>query len=268
MGFALMGFFKLTFGEINPFTLGFLDMSKSMVGSKIATDHNPIQLNDYSTMYSSPNGYFYFLILFINLVGVRVFNTKYPPKESQDITPLSHRDDDKNSTSNRRDSVQMDDLEKESEVSVIETESDFGIVHSNQISANTSRKNSDIFEFFDQNFSIQISENLSQTDSQKKSNVNSSEIFLKKFNKLQKKSSIIKGLLKFRSSPLFIEKAKPMNVLFVMMRYKHFRTISMILVIYYALTLYLSGNAFLTDLIIGFLLGKVYTRFFFRAFER
>ena len=75
-------------------------------------------------------------------------------------------------------------------------------------------------------------------------------------------------LLKLRNNDLSIQTKKPELVLFWMMTYTNFKRLSTVLTIYLALSLYFSGNAFTTDLLFAFLLGKIYSRFFFCVLER
>ena len=125
------------------------------------------------------------------------------------------------------------------------------------------------FELFEKEFSIQSDENLSQADSNT-SNVKSctSILFLEKFELVKRPSSLLPLLLSLKANEVNLKKTEPQLVLFWMMTYQNFDKLSKILVIYLALTLYLSGNAFFTDLLFGFLLGKVFSRFYFRVLER
>ena len=147
LGFALLGFAKLTLGELNPFTLGFVGKNKILVGSELAVEHNVIRIRDYSTMYSSPNGYFYFFILLVNLLGIRAFRKIKRSGEAIE-TKLPSRAEivDSKIMKNRRKSIDLDDNSLSSN-------------RNNQLES--TRK----FELFEKEFSIQSDENLSQADS-------------------------------------------------------------------------------------------------------
>jgi hypothetical protein len=271
-----MGFFKITLGEINPFTLGFLGKSQNMVGSKIAVDFNPIRIRDYSTMYTSPNGYFFFFILLINLIGVRSF-TKSNKEEDPIDTKLPSRADVKDYEQpkhRRRSSINIEDIEIHSAKSELNSESQIEIKKTriqnpDQSVDSTPQPSSRKIELFEKDFSIEMPENLSQINSET-SNIQSlsSLIFLQKFDKLDKKNTVISILLRLKYSAPFYEKSRPKLVLFWMMTYSNFKRLSLSLMTYYALTFYLSGNSFVSDLLIGYLLGRVYTRFYFNVFER
>jgi hypothetical protein len=276
IGIALMGFLKLTFGEINPFTLGFLGRNETMVGKEIAVDHNPIRIRDYSTMYTSPNGYFYYLILLVNLIGVRAF-TK-PHKEGNQIdTKLPSRAEEKDfkaSQHKRRKSIDIEEIEEKSDESGFGTESNGDIKRNTIYNPDLSCDSTPLpstrkFELFEKDLSMGQVDSLSQIDSEtSKINSTTSAIFLAKFKDLNQKSTVVSFLLRLKRNPPFYEKFKPMLVLFWMMTYSSFKRCSLFLIIYYALSLLLSGNAFISDLVIGYLLGSVYTRFYFNIFER
>lgn len=267
LGFALMGFTKLTLGELTPFTLGFLEKDKKMVGTSAVTDHNPIRIRDYSTMYGSPNGYFYYLVLLANLVSVRVFSKT---KRAGDLietslpsrTQIPHPEPVKRRRSIDESEIIPDPSESvNSEIK--DTPSQIGSRRTDPLDGG--RK----FELFEKDFSVESPENLSQADSQT-SNVksSSSQMFLEKFAKLRRPSSIVTVLLRLRANPLSVEKSRPLLVLFWAMTYSNFRRLVSALLAYFGLSLFLSGNAFLSDLLFAFLLAKVFARFYFRVLER
>jgi fructose-specific component phosphotransferase system IIB-like protein len=271
-----MGFAKLTLGELNPFTLGLLYEAKEYLGPETGVDYNIIRIRDYSTMYTSPNGYFFFFILLINLIGVRAFSqvkkegdvieTKLPSraevKESRLVSRKRRRSiDEHDITQTRRKSVDLNLLENSDDL-----ETPLNLQESMHDNPLESTKK---FELFEKEFSVQSPENLSQADSNT-TNVKSSSsmVFLEKFEKLKKPSSIIGILLKLKENELCIQLKEPKLVLFWMMTYTNFKRLSTILTIYTAVILYASGNAFTSDLMVAFLLSKVYARFYFQVLER
>ena len=272
LGFALLGFAKLTLGEMNAFTFGFINKSKSLVGKTIAVEHNVIRIRDYSTMYSSPNGYFFFFVLLVNLIGVRSFSSVKKSGDPID-TKLPSRDEKRKSSmfeNKRRKSIDENDLSeiKSMDISIkdnsnIEALSDVRSHRHNTLES--TRK----FELFEKEFSMQSPDNLSQADSYTSDVKSSSSVmFLEKFENIKKPSSILSLLLTLRAKDISLEKTEPKQVLFWMMTYSNFKRLSSILVVYLALTLYTSGNGFITDLMFGFLLSKVFSRFFFRVLDR
>ena len=270
LGLALMGFSKLTLGEFNAFTVGFLKTNKNIFGEELMSEENFIRIKDYSTMYASPNGYFFYFILLVNLIGMRAFSKVKKVGDPID-TKLPSRAEFKESRvvqKNRRDSIDENDLVQTRRKSIdINNSNDnplaFGSMRNDILESN--RK----FELFEKEFSVQSPENLSQADSNT-TNVKSSSsmVFLEKFEQLKKPSSIISILLRLKDNNLCIQKKDPQLVIFWMMTYKNFKRLSSILLLFIALSLYFSGNAFTTDLLFAFLLGKIYSRFFFRVLER
>jgi hypothetical protein len=276
LGMALMGFAKLTLGELNAFTLGFVEKNKTLVGSEVATEFNVIRIRDYSTMYSSPNGYFFYLMLLVNLIGVRLFSNKNKTKKTID-TKLPSRAEfkiDKNTKKNkRRGSIDEKDLD-----GIDHSKDDFNRKSNSDIEANLGKVDSDRelglessrkFELFEKEFSLHSNENLSQADSNT-TNIKSStsKSFLEGFHKVQRPSSIINILLRFQMNPLDLEKKNPELLFFWMIKYPSYKKLTNIVILYVAASLYFSGNAFLTDLVFGFLLSKIYSRFYFKVLER
>lgn len=267
LGIALMGFTKLTLGELNAFTLGFLKNEKSLVGSDFATDFNVIRIRDYSTMYGSPNGYFFYLVLLVNLLAVRVFS-KGPGKDKETDTALPSRAEFNismktlNRPKRRRSSIDAQDLQEEDKASRKNLEIDSEREVANLESTRR-------FQLFEKEYSMQSPDSLSKADSST-SNIKScqSNYFLEKFEHLGRASAITKILLKFKNNPLAIEKKKPQLFFSFLITYTQFKKLSTIVIIYVAFSLYLSGNAFMTDLLFGFLLAKVYSRFYFKTLER
>ena len=270
LGLGLMGFAKLVLGELNPFTLGFMFKNKNIWGEELATDYNIIRIRDYSTMYSSPNGYFYFFILVVNLIGVRAFSkvkkegdlieTKLPSraeiKESRIVSRKRRRSiDEHDLTETRRKSVDLDDMTTP--------------IHQVESYPDNPLESTKKFDLFEKEFSVQSPENLSQADSDT-TNVKSSSsmVFLEKFEKLKKPSSIISILLRLKENELAIQTKEPQPVLFWMMTYSNFKKLCTLLTIYFAIIFYFSGNAFFTDLMIGFLISKIFIRFYFTVLER
>ena len=267
LGLALMGFAKLTLGEFNAFTIGFLETSDELVGYEFALERNLIRIRDYSTMYTAPNGYFYFFILIVNLLGMRAFSKVKKTGDPID-TKLPSRAEMKQRivTKKRRRSIDENDLVQTRRKSIDLEDSGEAVNHLNQLDSIQENKK---FELFEKEFSVQSPENLSQADSHT-TNVKSSSsiVFLEKFELLRKPSAIMNILLKLRNNDLSIQTKKPELVLFWMMTYTNFKRLSTVLTIYLALSLYFSGNAFTTDLLFAFLLGKIYSRFFFCVLER
>ena len=263
LGFALMGFAKLTLGELNPFTLGFLEDKASMMGKDVPFDHNIIRIRDYSTMYTSPNGYFFYFILLINLVGVRAFSKVKKTGDPIHTKVPSRAEIKKSGTvrTKRRLSIDEDELNDSNENPnefANKNEYDTNIIES-------SKK----FELFEKEFSVQSPENLSQADSNT-TNVKSSSslVFLEKFQKLQKPSTIVSVLIKLKNNSLSIQTEEPQLVIFWMMTYKNYTRLTTLLITYLGLSLYLSGNAFTSDLLFGLILSKAYSRFYFHILER
>lgn len=274
LGFALLGFVKLTLGELNPFTLGFIEKEGTIIGEDVAFDHNLIRIRDYSTMYGAPNGYFYYFILLVNLIGVRAFSqvkktgdpidTKLPSraeiKESQVVGRKRRRSiDEHDLTETRRKSVDLMDSGQDLKQPL----GTFDSIDANPIES--TRK----FELFEKEFSVQSPENLSQADSDT-TNVKSSSsmVFLEKFEKLRKPSSIISILLRLKDNSLGINRKEPKLVIFWLMTYQNFRRLTGLLLTYVGLSLLLSGNTFTSDLVFAFLIAKVFSRFYFRVLER
>ena len=270
LGLSLMGFSKLTLGEFNAFTVGFLKTNKTIFGKELMSDENLIKINDYSTMYASPNGYFYFFIMLVNLIGMRAFSKVKKAGDPID-TKLPSRAEFRESqvvSKKRRNSIDENDLVQTRRKSIELNQSGdhplaFGSMRNDVLESN--RK----FELFEKEFSVQSAENLSQADSNT-TNVKSSSsmVFLEKFELLKKPASIISILLRLKDNDLCIQKKDPQLVIFWLMTYRNFKRLSSILLFYIASSLYLSGNAFTTDLLFAFLLGKIYSRFFFRVLER
>ena len=247
LGLSVLGFFKLTLGELNAFSIGFLEKSDTLMGEDLSLDHNPIQIKDFSTMYSSPNGYFFSLVLLINLIAVRSFSK---PKNYK-----SHTSNDLNFERNssdrhrRRASIDESDLVQTQRTSMTETYNEF--------------------DLYEKELSEQSIENLSQADSST-SNVNSMESldFFTTIEKLKTNDWVYNLLLTLKDNDLNIEKEIPQVVIFWMMSYRTFKIISNIILVHCAISLYFSGNAFMTDILIAFLASKMYSRFFFRILER
>lgn len=267
LGFALMGFTKLTLGELNPFTLGFLEKDKEMVGGLPAAEHNPIRIRDYSTMYGSPNGYFFYLVLLVNLVAMRVFSKTKRAGDPIETSLPSRTFIPHPKPPRRRRSIDESEVIPESSEN---TDSEAKELPSQAGSGRTNPLESTRrFELFEKEFSVESPETLSQADSQT-SNVksSSSEMFLEKFAQLRRPSSIVSVLVRLRANPISLEKSRPLLVLFWTMTYSNYRRLASVLLAYFGLSLFLSGNAFLSDLLFAFLLAKVFARFYFRVLER
>jgi hypothetical protein len=269
IGIALLGFLKLTIGEFNPFTIGFIldkntnDESQSM---------NSIKIIDYSTQYGCPNGLFYFLVLFINLILVRSFS--YVRKTDDLIeTKLPSRNELKQSQfiKKRRKSVDENDFTQTRRKSLDNFDFSFDDDFENNNNLESNLVSQRKFDLFEKEFSDddKSADNLSQVDSNT-SNVrsSSSEVFLRKFEDIKRKSKISDLLLRLKSNTLKINKSKPQLVLFWMMTYKNFKHLSNSILIYVAIVLFFSGYAYSTDLIFALLFAKIYSKFYFRVLER
>jgi hypothetical protein len=266
LGIALMGFTKLILGELNPFTMGFLEERSSMMGKDVPYDHNIIRIRDYSTMYTSPNGYFYYFILLVNLIGVRAFS-KVKKTGDPIQTKVTSRAEPRNQEfRKRRLSIDEEELEEDDPENPKKNITDSNVQNVNNVNTMESGKK---FELFEKEFSVQSPMNLSQADSNT-TNVKSSSsmVFLEKFEQLKKPSSIISILLKLKNNSLSIQTNEPSLVIFWMMTYKNYIRLSTILVVYVALSLFFSGNAFTTDILFGFILAKAFSRFYFHVLER
>ena len=278
LGMALLGFTKLTIGEHNPYTLGFLRKHESLVGEDSTLPFNPIKIKDYSTQYSCPNGPFYFLILLINLIAVRSFSKT---KKTGDLieTKLPSRTELNESevvrtTRKRRKSIEINDLVQKRRKSIDNLDDLENDLNQGLTSNQPSFRNNEItpqkkFDLFEKEFSVQSADNISQADSDT-TNVKSSSslVFLEKFEQLKRKSAITIVLLKLKDNVLNIQKSEPKPVLFWMMTYQNFKSLSNLIMVFVGATLYLSGNAFLTDIIFAIVFAKSFSRFYFRVLER
>lgn len=268
IGAALLGFLKLTIGEYNPFTVGFILAQNTSEGSQPT---NNIKIIDYSTQYGCPNGLFYYLILLLNLILVRCFSyvrktddlieTKLPSrnelKQSQFIKKRRKSIDEYNFTETRRKSLDNLDFSFEDEYTPNKLESNL-----------VSQRKFDLFEkeFSDDEKSA---DNLSQVDSNTSDvKSSSSNIFLKKFENVNKKSKVSDLLLRLKSNNLKIMKNKPQMVMFWMITYNNFKHLSNSILFYVAFIFFFSGYAYSTDLIFALLFAKIYSKFYFRVLER
>lgn len=269
IGIALIGFLKLTIGEFNPFTVGFIQ-GKNTIDESQST--NKIKIVDYSTQYGCPNALFYYLVLFINLILVRSFSYV---KKTDDLiqTKLPSINELKKSAviKKRRLSIDEDDFTQARRKSVNDLDFSYEDDEINKEKLkNTlvSQKRFDLYEkeFSDDDKSV---ENLSQADSET-SNIKSSSsyIFLQKFEYVKKKSKISELLLKLKSNNMKLLKKNPQLVIFWMMTYRNFKNLSNVILVYFALIFFFSGYAFSTDLIFALLFGKIYSKFYFRVLER
>lgn len=298
LGLGLLGLLKLTLGEFNPYTLGFLESNKRLVGAEALLYRNPVRVIDYSTMYSCPHGYFYFLILVFNLIGARSFSNplrageavvtrvisqielKPPAKRRKSV----HEDDlfirqhtvqeptqmgaSKDQSFEKPDSLQEDKARNHIEPASFKLKN---LNHdlSDSPEGTDSSKPQNNFDLYEKEFSEESAENLSDADSTS-SNVKSSAsvFFLERFEKLAKKGSLTRLLLRLKDNSLHLDTKRPRQVLFWTMYYQTYVKATSAISLLAAIVFLLSGNAFVTDLMFGFIFAKIFSRFYFRVLER
>lgn len=309
LGLGLLGVLKLTIGEFSPFTLGFLHSSKHLNAPDDLYKHNPVRVVDYSTMYSSPHGYLYFLIMILNLIGVRSFS--HPQRAGdQNLTALESHIELKQKAK-RRGSIHEDELFVRQEThqdpqrmsatpdlsfeDIDKTPQSVSTEHADSLIENNltalknpsfklkslnkdlspkaddelSKDEKNAFDLYEKEFSEESADDLSVADSSSsKIKSTTSLFFLEKFTKLKKKSTLAKLLLKLKDNSLHLDMKRRRSVLFWTMNFDGYMKFSSLLTMASALVFFLSGNAFLTDLLFAFIFSKLYCRFYFRVIER